>query len=183
MLSVTQLGLKIGGVDKSGIARAILYLCQDAVIRTVVILAAGSGEDGIEYSCFFNAYQSVHFVSFFTPNPSIQPQRQHQQTHIRRHTQRRQNNHHIPTRAKLLPPQPLIPHLREKLLIPLLPPIRAHEQHSRPIHGEQRADAIEFRGEDLQDDQREGELRQGSAHVCAFEGALSGADFDQFGGG
>jgi hypothetical protein len=114
--------------------------------------------------------------------PLLQPQRQHQQTHIRRHTQRRQHNHHIPTRPKLLPPKSLITDLCKELLIPLLSPICTHQQYSCPIHRKQCPNAVEFACEDFEDDERERELRERSAHVRALEGALRGADLDEFGG-
>ena len=47
------------------------------------------------------------------------------------------------------------------------------------VDGEEGADGVELRGEDLEDDEGEGELREGRAHVGALEGALGGADLDE----
>ena len=114
-------------------------------------------------------------------SPSIpQSNRQPQKTRIRSHRQRRQHNHHIPTRPKLLLPQPILPNLGKKLLIPLLPPQQARQKNAGTVDGEEGADGVELGGEDLEDDEREGELAEGGADVGAFEGALGGADFDEF---
>ena len=91
--------------------------------------------------------------------PSIrQPHRQHQQTRIRRHRQRRQHNNHIPTGAEPLPPQPIVADLRKELLVPLLSSQKADEQDAGAVDGEEGADGVELCGEDLEDDEGEGEL-------------------------
>ena len=114
---------------------------------------------------------------------SRQSQRQNQQTHVCRHAQCSQHHHYIPTRPELLPPQTLIPDFREELAIPLLPPIRTDQQHASTIYRKQGPNAVELAGEDLEDDQRERKLAEGSADVGALEGTLCGADLDKFGGG
>jgi hypothetical protein len=74
-----------------------------------------------------------------------------------------------------------MPHLVKELAIALLSPIRTEQQQSYGVGGEKCADGVEFRGEDLEDDEGETELREGGADVCAFEGPLGGADLDQLG--
>lgn len=113
----------------------------------------------------------------------FQPQNQHHQTHIRRNTQSSQHNHHIPTGPKPSPRPPHPINLTKKLPIPLHPPIQTRKQNPRPVERKQRADGIELGREDLEHDEGEAELPEGGADVGAFEGALGGADFDEFGGG
>lgn len=107
---------------------------------------------------------------------------QRHQTRIRSHRNRRQDEDDIPTGAELLPLQAIIANLREELLVPLLPPEPAGGEDAGAVGGEQGADAVELGGEDAQDDEGEGELRQRGADVGAFEGALGGAHFDQLAG-
>ncbi|KAI9652341.1 MAG: hypothetical protein M1831_006888 [Alyxoria varia] len=113
---------------------------------------------------------------------------------------RRHKNHDVPTSPKL-PPMikavfalaisfgasvpnliqliPSIIFLPEELSSPLLAPHSRDHQNSHTIHSEQRAHRIELAREDLEHDQREGELPERGAHVGPFEGALSGAELDQ----
>lgn len=101
----------------------------------------------------------THFHIRFHPTPShLQRQRQRQQTRIRRNAQRRQHNHHIPTRPKLATPQPIRIHLIKELSVTLLPPEEANGQHASTVDGKQRTDAIELGGEDFEDDEGEREL-------------------------
>jgi hypothetical protein len=65
------------------------------------------------------------------------------------------------------------------LSIPLISPIHAHQQNARTICSKQRADGIEFRREDLENDKREGKLTEGSADISTFKGSLRSADFDE----
>lgn len=116
------------------------------------------------------------------PPPSIvQPNDQHQQRRIRRHAQRRQDHHDVPAGPKALPPQPALDAvgLAEKLPIALMAAQQARAQDAGAVHGEQRADAVELGREDLQHDEREGELAQRGAHVRAFERALQRPDLDE----
>lgn len=48
--------------------------------------------------------------------------------------------------------QPILPHLRKELLIPLLSPQQTDQQDASTVDREQRADGVEFCGEDLEDD-------------------------------
>jgi hypothetical protein len=61
----------------------------------------------------------------------------------------------------------------------LVPTINSHEKNRGAVDSKQRTDCVELSREDLQDDEREGELAESCAHVGAFEGALRGADFDE----
>ena len=63
------------------------------------------------------------------------------------------------------------------------PPRQPDQKYTRPVQREQGANGVEFGGEDFEDYEGEGELAQCGADVGAFEGALGGAYFDQFGGG
>lgn len=67
----------------------------------------------------------------------------------------------------------------EELAMALVPTIYRHEKYSRAVNGEERPDGVEFGREDLEDDQREGELSEGRAHVSTFKGALGSADLDE----
>jgi hypothetical protein len=75
--------------------------------------------------------------------------------------------------------QPVLSHLGEELSVALLPPEQTRAEHPRPVHGEERADAVELRREDLEDDQRKGELAEGGADVGALERALCRPDLDE----
>lgn len=118
-------------------------------------------------------------IPFPQQRSTLQPYSQRNQTCISRNTQCRQNHHRIPTGPKFLPPQPILPHLTKKLLLPFISPIHAHQQHPRTVCRKQRADGIEFRREDLEHYQRERELAQRGADVRSFECPLRGADFHQ----
>jgi hypothetical protein len=72
----------------------------------------------------------------------------------------------------------ILAYLGEELAVALLAAEQTDEQHSGAVDGEQGANAVELGGKDLEDDQGKGELRQGGAHVGAFEGSLGGADLD-----
>jgi hypothetical protein len=129
-----------------------------------------------------------HRGTFYLISTIVQLQHQYQQTHIRPYTQRGQQQHHIPRSPELLPPHhsnrtSIVPshtlRLGEELPIPLLPSIRAHGQHPRTVDGEERTDAVEFTREDLEHDERKGELGERGADVGSFEGALCGADLDE----
>lgn len=67
----------------------------------------------------------------------------------------------------------------EELAISLMSPVDGCQCNARPVRGEQRSNGVELGAEDAQHDEGEGELAECSAHVGAFEGALSGADFDE----
>lgn len=76
--------------------------------------------------------------------------------------------------------QAIFVHLAEELLIALMSPEQTNAQNPKPVCREQSPDRVEFRLEDLEDDEREGELRQGRSNVGAFEGPLGGADLHNF---
>lgn len=119
---------------------------------------------------------------------TLQLQNQHQQTDIRSYTQHGQHEHHV-ARS----PEPLPSHdshrtsiiasnalcLSEELPIPLLSAVSTDGQHPGTVDGKEGADAVEFAREDLEHDEREGELGQRGADVGAFERALCSADLDE----
>jgi hypothetical protein len=109
----------------------------------------------------------------------VQLDRERNQTRISRNAQCCQNHNRIPTCPKFLPAHPIIPYLTKELSIPLISAVHAHQQYACAICSEQRADGIELRGEDLEHDEREGELTEGGADIGAFEGSLRGANFDK----
>lgn len=113
------------------------------------------------------------------PPSILQLRRQPNQSSISPHTQRRQHHNRIPTRPKLFPPQPILSNLTKELSISLIPSIQAHQQDPNTVCSEEGADRVEFRSEDLEDDQGEGELAQGGTDVGSFEGTLGGAHFDE----
>lgn len=88
----------------------------------------------------------------------MQPQSQRQQARISTHTQRRQDNHHFPTRPELLLIHSIIPYLTEELPVPDPAPIGADKHHRHAIDGEEGADAVEFGCEDLEDNKGECKL-------------------------
>lgn len=71
----------------------------------------------------------------------------------------------------------------EELALALIAAVDGDEEDGGAIGGEEGADGVELRGEDLEDDERKGELPEGGAHVGALKGALGGADLDEPGGG
>jgi hypothetical protein len=70
----------------------------------------------------------------------------------------------------------------EELAVALEAAVHGNEENGEAVDGKEGADGVELLGEDLEDDEREGELAEGGAHVGALEGALGGADFDEPGG-
>lgn len=68
---------------------------------------------------------------------------------------------------------------REELAVALVPPVHGDEEDGDAVDGEEGADGVELGREDLEDDEGEGELAEGGAHVGAFERALGGADLDE----
>lgn len=111
----------------------------------------------------------------------LQSDSQHHQAPIRSHTQRRQHNNRIPTRTKFLAAQSVLPNLTKELPVPLIPPIQTHQQYPNPIRREQRTYRVEFRSEDLEHHKCERELPKRGSYICAFEGPLRGAHFDESG--
>jgi hypothetical protein len=109
-----------------------------------------------------------------------QPDCQHQQTDIGANTQCREHTNHIPTRPELPPMQPILSNLAEELFVALLPSEQTRTQNPGPVHGEQRTDTVEFTGEDLENYQSEGELRECRADVGSFKGALCCTNLDEF---
>lgn len=74
----------------------------------------------------------------------------------------------------------ILAHLGEELAIPLVSTVKADEENAGAVDREQGSDAVEFGGEDLEDDECKGKLRQRGSHVSTFERALGGAHFDDF---
>ncbi|RMZ75118.1 hypothetical protein DV737_g5447, partial [Chaetothyriales sp. CBS 132003] len=70
--------------------------------------------------------------------------------------------------------------LGEELSISLLPPVGANQQNCRSVGGVESTDAVKLAGEDLEDNEGEGKLRQRRPDVGALEGALGRANLDQF---
>ena len=83
---------------------------------------------------------------------------QRQKTGIRGHAQKRQSDHDVSARPELLPMLSIGSDLGEELLVPLLTAINAGAQYPQTVDGEERSDAVELRGEDLEHDQGKGEL-------------------------
>ena len=67
----------------------------------------------------------------------------------------------------------------EELTVALEATVGSDEDDGDAVGGEEGADGVELLGEDLEDDEGEGELAEGGAHVGAFEGALGGADLHE----
>lgn len=93
------------------------------------------------------------------PSPSsLQFQGQHQQTDISGDTEGGQDDDDIATGPESLPAQAIFAQLIEELLVALLSAIGTDKQHTSAVDGKQRADGVELGGEDLEHDEREGEL-------------------------
>lgn len=71
----------------------------------------------------------------------------------------------------------------EELAVALVAAVDGDEHDGGAVDGEEGADGVELGREDLEDDEGEGELAQGRAHVGALKGALGCADLDEFIGG
>jgi len=69
---------------------------------------------------------------------------------------------------------------REELAVPLVATIDGDQEDGGAVYGEEGADGVEFGCEDLEDDEGEGELAEGGAHVGAFKGPLGGPDLSEF---
>jgi len=82
-----------------------------------------------------------------------------------------------------LPTQTILANLAKELPITLHPSESTGSQNPGAIDSEQSANGVEFRGEDLENDEGKGELGERGADVSALERALGGADFDEFGPG
>lgn len=94
----------------------------------------------------------------FHAESSLQFERQNQKTDISGDTQCREHDNHVPTGPEPFPPQPIITRLIEKLFVALLSAIRADEQDARTVDGKEGPDGVEFRGENLEDDEGKREL-------------------------
>jgi hypothetical protein len=70
---------------------------------------------------------------------------------------------------------------REELAVPLVATIDGDQEDGGAVYGEEGADGVEFGCEDLEDDEGEGELAEGGAHVGAFKGPLGGPDLSESG--
>lgn len=72
---------------------------------------------------------------------------------------------------------------REELAVPLVATIDGDQEDGGAVYGEEGTDGVEFGCEDLEDDEGEGELAEGGAHVGAFKGPLGGPDLSESGKG
>ncbi|KAF2016465.1 hypothetical protein BU24DRAFT_422809 [Aaosphaeria arxii CBS 175.79] len=106
-------------------------------------------------------------------------EREHEQTHVGCYAQRCEDRHHIPARSELLAVQSVLAHFGEELLVSFMPAEQTRKENTRSVHGEQGADGIELRSEDLQHDEREAELPDRGADVRSFERPLCGPNLDQ----
>lgn len=71
----------------------------------------------------------------------------------------------------------------EELAVALVAAVDCDEHDGGAVDGEEGSDGVELGREDLEDDEGEGELREGGAHVGALKGPLGGADLDESGDG
>lgn len=70
------------------------------------------------------------------PPSGTQFQCQCKKTRVCRYRYRRQDEHHVAAGPKLFPMQPIIPKLREKLLVPLLSSKPSREEDAGSVDGE-----------------------------------------------
>jgi hypothetical protein len=74
----------------------------------------------------------------------------------------------------------IISYLREELSVSLRAAEKTDYEDTGAVYGEKGSDTVELGGEDLEHNEGEGELREGSADVSTFEGSLSSAHFNDF---
>ena len=67
----------------------------------------------------------------------------------------------------------------KELALALVAAIEGDEKNAHSVRSEECADGVELFGENLENDEREGELAQGRAHIRALKGTLGRAYFDQ----
>lgn len=109
----------------------------------------------------------------------LEAPRQSQQRGIRAETQRRQEKDRVAAGPEF-PAQDTIRRLGDKeLAVALVAAVHGDEENSGAKGGEEGTDGVELFGEDLEDDEGEGEEAQGGAHVSALKGTLGGADFNE----
>lgn len=129
--------------------------------------------------CWGSSYSSISVSSRLqVPASSTQSHRQSDQAPISGNTQRSQNHHRIPTGSKFIALDPILPDLREKLAVTLTATEQTDDEDPGSVDSEERADAIEFRGEDPEDNKRKGVLGEGGADVGTFKRALGRSYFD-----
>lgn len=110
----------------------------------------------------------------------LEAPRQRQQRRVRAETQRRQEKDRV-TAGPEFPAQHAVRRLGdEELAMALVAAVHGDKEDGGAKRGEESTDGIKLFGEDLEDDEREGEEAQGGAHVSAFKGTLGGADFNEF---
>jgi hypothetical protein len=113
--------------------------------------------------------------------PSLFPAKVHRksdQTRVCGQTQGGQCDDRIATGTELPAMETILPNLGEELAIPLVTTEETDQEDAGGVDREQGPDAVELGGEDFQDDEREGELRQGRPDVGAFKGSLGGTHLD-----
>ncbi|KAM6486124.1 hypothetical protein HDV62DRAFT_267245 [Trichoderma sp. SZMC 28011] len=109
----------------------------------------------------------------------LEAPRQRQQRRVRAETQRRQEKDRV-TAGPEFPAQHAVRRLGdEELAMALVAAVHGDKEDGGAKRGEESTDGIKLFGEDLEDDEREGEEAQGGAHVSAFKGTLGGADFNE----
>lgn len=72
----------------------------------------------------------------------------------------------------------IISHFREELSVSSRAAEKSNNEDTGTVDGEQRTDTVELGGEDLEDDERKGELGEGSSNVGTFEGSLGSPHLD-----
>ena len=74
----------------------------------------------------------------------------------------------------------ILANLGEELAVSLLSSEETEQENACTVYGEQSADRVEFRCEDLENDQREGELAQRGSNVGTFKGSLGCSNLYEF---
>jgi hypothetical protein len=73
---------------------------------------------------------------------------------------------------------PIFPEFSKELSIPLRATEESDKENAGAIDGKQGTDTVELGGEDLEDNQRKGELGESCPNISPFEGTLGSADLD-----
>lgn len=115
-----------------------------------------------------------------SPLSATQIQCQANQAGVCRNTQGCQDQHRISTGSKFMAMDSVLPNLGKELFIALGATEETNDQDSCAVYREQRPYTIELGGEDLEDDEGEGELRQSGPDIGTFKGTLGCTHFHDF---
>lgn len=128
------------------------------------------------------AYYFYSTLLVYRPLPhtplTVQLPGKYSQAHVGGEAEGGQQGHAVAGRAKPLGGAVAGGDGAEELAVALVAAVHGHDHDGGAVGREEGAGGVELGREDLEDDEGEGELGEGGAHVGAFKGALGGADLD-----